>query len=55
METPIPAAVARVYERGGAAAISVLTEEDFFSGSLDDLRAVRQQDAASHPAQGLHP
>ncbi|HEX7722543.1 MAG TPA: indole-3-glycerol phosphate synthase TrpC [Pyrinomonadaceae bacterium] len=38
-----PAAVARVYERGGAAAISVLTEEDFFSGSLDDLHAVRGQ------------
>src|SRR2546421_1396035 len=38
-----PATVARVYERGGAAAISVLTEEDFFAGSLDDLRAVRQQ------------
>src|SRR2546421_12074316 len=42
-----PAAVARVYERGGAAAISVLTEEDFFSGSLDDLRAVRRQ--TPHP------
>jgi len=38
-----PAAVARVYELGGAAAISVLTEEDFFSGSLDDLRVVRRQ------------
>ena len=38
-----PATVARVYERGGAAAMSVLTEEDFFDGSLDDLRAVRQQ------------
>ena len=38
-----PATVARVYERGGAAAMSVLTEEDFFGGSLDDLRAVRQQ------------
>jgi len=38
-----PAAVAQKYERGRAAAISVLTEEDFFSGSLDDLRAVRQQ------------
>jgi indole-3-glycerol phosphate synthase len=33
--------VARSYEDGGAAAISVLTEEDFFKGSLDDLRAVR--------------
>jgi indole-3-glycerol phosphate synthase len=42
-----PATVARVYERGGAAAISVLTEEDFFSGSLDDLRAVRRQ--TPHP------
>jgi len=29
------------YERGGAAAISVLTEPEFFSGSLDDLVAVR--------------
>ena len=38
-----PAAIARAYQRGGAAAISVLTEEDFFGGSLDDLRAVRQQ------------
>lgn len=36
-----PARVAQVYRNGGAAAISVLTEEDFFGGSLDDLRAVR--------------
>ncbi|MDQ3907227.1 MAG: indole-3-glycerol phosphate synthase TrpC [Acidobacteriota bacterium] len=36
-----PAALARAYERGGAAAISVLTEEEFFRGSLADLRAVR--------------
>ena len=33
--------VARFYEAGGAAAISVLTEEDYFNGSLDDLRSVR--------------
>ena len=32
---------ARLYEAGGAAALSVLTEEKFFKGSLDDLRAVR--------------
>ncbi|HTK37064.1 MAG TPA: indole-3-glycerol phosphate synthase TrpC [Pyrinomonadaceae bacterium] len=32
------AEIAREYERGGAAAISVLTEEDFFKGSLKDLR-----------------
>ena len=30
------------FERGGAAAISVLTEPEFFGGSLDDLRVVRQ-------------
>lgn len=35
------ASIARQYLAGGAAAISVLTEEDFFKGLLDDLRAVR--------------
>ncbi len=38
---PDPAALAAAYERGGAAAISVLTEERRFGGSLDDLHAVR--------------
>jgi indole-3-glycerol phosphate synthase len=33
---------ARGYQAGGAAAISVLTEEDFFRGSLDDLVRVRE-------------
>ena len=33
--------IVKSYEAGGAAAISVLTEEDYFSGSLDDLRAVK--------------
>ena len=37
-----PASVARIYEAAGAAAISVLTEEDSFAGSLDDLRATRE-------------
>ncbi len=36
------AETARSYERGGAAAISVLTEEDKFQGSLEDLKLVRQ-------------
>jgi indole-3-glycerol phosphate synthase len=36
-----PARQVKAYEDGGAAAISVLTEPDFFSGSLADLAAVR--------------
>ena len=35
------AETARNYERGGACAISVLTEEDRFQGSLDDLTMAR--------------
>ncbi|RYV52689.1 indole-3-glycerol phosphate synthase TrpC [Pengzhenrongella frigida] len=36
-----PAALARKYEQGGAAIISVLTEQRRFKGSLADLAAVR--------------
>jgi indole-3-glycerol phosphate synthase len=36
-----PAALAAEYEQGGAAAISVLTEQRRFNGSLDDLKEVR--------------
>jgi indole-3-glycerol phosphate synthase len=35
------AEVVRAYERGGAAAVSVLTEEAHFGGSLADLREAR--------------
>src|SRR5215207_3888382 len=35
------AETARAYERGGAAALSMLTEEDYFRGSLADLREAK--------------
>ncbi len=36
-----PASLARSYESGGASAISVLTDERFFSGSTEDVAVVR--------------
>jgi indole-3-glycerol phosphate synthase len=36
------ATMARSYELAGAAAISVLTEENYFGGSVEDLRAARE-------------
>jgi indole-3-glycerol phosphate synthase len=54
-----PAARAAAYERGGASAISVLTERDYFDGSPADLLLVKQaveipalrKDFIVHPAQ----
>lgn len=40
-DIPEPAALARLYEEGGASAVSVLTEGRRFGGSLADLEAVR--------------
>jgi len=40
-EIPDPTVLAAAYERGGAAAISVLTEQRRFGGTLADLKAVR--------------
>ncbi len=54
-----PAVLATAYEAGGAAAISVLTEPEFFAGSTADLQAaaasvtipVLRKDFVLHPAQ----
>lgn len=37
-----PVMLGVIYDQNGAAAISVLTDEDFFMGSLGDLTAVRE-------------
>lgn len=54
-----PSVLATAYEAGGAAAISVLTEPEFFAGSTADLQAaaasvtipVLRKDFVLHPAQ----
>ena len=38
-----PLAIAKTYRQHGASALSVLTDKEFFQGSLDDLRAIREQ------------
>jgi indole-3-glycerol phosphate synthase len=37
-----PIKIAQAYEQGGAASISVLTDQKFFQGSFDNMRAIRQ-------------
>jgi indole-3-glycerol phosphate synthase len=38
-----PVALAKIYAENGAAAISILTEEHHFQGSLDHLAAIREE------------
>ncbi len=38
-----PVALAKTYAQGGAAAISVLTEINYFEGSIDHLTAIREE------------
>jgi indole-3-glycerol phosphate synthase/phosphoribosylanthranilate isomerase len=38
-----PTVLAKAFERAGAAALSVLTEENYFHGSIEDLAAVRKE------------
>jgi indole-3-glycerol phosphate synthase len=38
-----PVTIAEQYRKHGASAISVLTDKDFFQGSLDDLKAVKDK------------
>ena len=42
IDTFDPVALAQTYEANGAAAISILTDERFFQGHLEHLRAVRR-------------
>ena len=48
-----PLDIAATYTRGGASAISVLTDQRFFKGSLKYLEGIRQQDAVA--PDGHHP
>lgn len=56
-----PATIARSYAEAGAAALSVLTDAQFFGGTLEDLRAARlacelptlRKDFTIHPLQVL--
>ncbi len=39
----VPASIARRYARSGAAAVSILTEEDYFGGRIEDIVSARSE------------
>ena len=49
-----PTELARTYAEGGAAAISVLTEANYFMGSNEHLAAIREVVGASLAEKGFH-
>ncbi len=53
-ENYAPGTLAAGLESAGAAALSVLTEEEFFLGSLGDLKEAKEGDANSHPEERFH-
>jgi indole-3-glycerol phosphate synthase len=48
------AEIVKAYERGGAAALSILTESEHFGGSLDDLDAARAATGLPILAKNFH-
>lgn len=42
LTTAGPVQVATIYQEAGASAVSILTEEDFFKGSIQDLEEIRK-------------
>ena len=49
-----PAGIANTYKKHGAAAVSVLTDQEFFQGHLDHLANVKDRVGAAGVEQGIH-
>ena len=50
----IPADIAQSYAEYGAACLSVLTDQQFFQGSIDYLKQARASCESAGAAQGFH-